>query len=73
MQTNMMMAGYHRFDAQDGERYGSFEVFHVAEPNEAFKQGGWYWWPCFPGYMPDGAAMGPFKSSGEAYRAAQEG
>lgn len=23
---------------------------------------GWYWWPCFPGCLPDGDPVGPFKS-----------
>ena len=27
---------------------------------------GWYWWPCFPGCLPDSEASGPFKSEVEA-------
>ncbi len=28
---------------------------------------GWYWWPCWPGCLPDSDPAGPFKSSAEAY------
>lgn len=34
---------------------------------------GWYWWPCFPGCMPDGDANGPFETEAEALADAQEG
>lgn len=27
---------------------------------------GWYWQACFPGCLPDGSAMGPFKTEQEA-------
>lgn len=33
---------------------------------------GWYWWPCFPGCMPDGAPEGPFASEAEALADAQD-
>jgi hypothetical protein len=33
---------------------------------------GWYWWPCFPGCLPDGDPMGPFDSEEEATRDAQD-
>lgn len=32
------------------------------EPNAE----GWFWWPCFPGCMPDGEATGPYASAEEA-------
>lgn len=35
--------------------------------------GGWFWWSCFPGCMPDSEPMGPFKTYGEARDDAQEG
>jgi hypothetical protein len=28
-------------------------AYGLAEP-------GWYWWPCFPGCLPDGDPLGPF-------------
>jgi hypothetical protein len=35
-------------------------------------EGGWFWWSCFPGCMPDGPAIGPFKTQAEALADAQE-
>ena len=37
------------------------------EPVEA----GWYWWPCFPGCLPDGEPSGPFATEAEALADAQ--
>jgi hypothetical protein len=31
---------------------------------------GWYWWPCFPGGLPDGEADGPYETALVAYQAA---
>ncbi len=28
--------------------------------------GGWYWWACFPGCLPDGDPIGPFTTRAEA-------
>ena len=33
---------------------------------------GWFWWPCFPGCLPDGEPMGPFASSRQALEDADE-
>jgi hypothetical protein len=33
---------------------------------------GWYWWPCFPGCLPDGEASGPFASEADAIADAQD-
>lgn len=33
---------------------------------------GWYWWPCFPGCLPDGEPIGPFDSQADAIASAQE-
>lgn len=33
---------------------------------------GWYWWPCFPGCLPDGEPMGPFETEAEAIANARE-
>jgi hypothetical protein len=34
--------------------------------DDTFTESGWYWWFCFPGCMPDGDAVGPFKTEKEA-------
>ena len=53
---------YHQFiDDETGESYGSFEVF---EENACSNK--WYWWPCFPGCLPDGEPIGPFDSEQQA-------
>ena len=35
-------------------------------------EGGWFYWFCFPGCLPDSEAMGPYKTAEEAKQAAQE-
>jgi hypothetical protein len=35
-------------------------------------KGGWFYWFCFPGCMPDSQAMGPYDSYQEAVKAARE-
>jgi hypothetical protein len=34
--------------------------------------GGWYYWMCFPGCLPDSEPVGPFATADEAMAAAQE-
>ena len=34
--------------------------------------GGWYWWACFPGCMPDSDPIGPFQTEAEALEDAQD-
>ena len=34
-------------------------------------KGGWFWWACFPGCLPDSEAAGPFGSAREARADAQ--
>ena len=29
-------------------------------------EGGWFWWTCLPGCLPDSCAFGPFKTKEEA-------
>ncbi len=41
----------------------------VAEQNIV---GGWFWWACFPGCLPDGPATGPFATYQEALADAQQ-
>ena len=51
---------YHQFKNEDGEEYGSFEVFWNDQEQ-------WFWWPCFPGCLPDcDEPNGPFYSEDEA-------
>lgn len=63
---------YHRFKDEDGNEYGSFEVFYVPENDlrqELESVRGWYWWPCFPGCMPDcDEPFGPFKDEQSAIK-----
>ena len=33
--------------------------------------GGWFWWTCMPGCLPDSCAIGPFKTRAEALADAQ--
>lgn len=35
-------------------------------------RGGWFWWSCFPGCLPDGPPMGPFNSYENALADAQD-
>jgi hypothetical protein len=35
-------------------------------------QGGWFYWFCFPGCLPDSTPFGPYDSYKEALKAAQE-
>lgn len=70
--------GYHQFKGNgEGEagfvQYGSFEVFHhdgdEGHGGETWLgcKPGWYWWPCFPGCLPDGEPSGPFPTAEGAY------
>lgn len=80
-QKDKAFAGFHTFTTpgdQTGEvptgGSGSFEVFYggpdefdgVYEIHEG-RTTGWYWWPCFPGCMPDGDPSGPFPTAEGAY------
>jgi hypothetical protein len=72
---------YHEFrDEETGDGYGSFEVFKIdkgdplftADEGDMVAEPGFYWWPCFPGCLPDGDASGPFASEQDAINDAQE-
>lgn len=62
------------FYDDSGEPYGSCEVLYLdgsdilADQDEgaAPLPRGWYWWPCFPGCLPDGEIGGPFPPELEA-------
>ncbi|MFA5388083.1 MAG: hypothetical protein WC322_06920 [Candidatus Paceibacterota bacterium] len=62
---------YHPFSDEDGEEYGSFEVFQASDYPESALDEGWYWWACFPGCLPDGDPQGPYDSKEEAINNAQ--
>jgi hypothetical protein len=67
---------YHQFRDENGEDYGSFEVFYGGPKTETaglLTESGWYWWACFPGCTPDGDPCGPFASEQAAIDNAQEG
>lgn len=61
---------FHKFRTDLGEPYGSFEVFHTTRTLNAdptVQEIGWFWWPCWPGCMPDAdEATGPFGTEAEA-------
>jgi hypothetical protein len=66
---------YHQFTNDTGETYGSFEVFYdIGSLTLLGKEvdAGFYWWPCFPGCMPDGDPSGPFETEDEAITDANE-
>lgn len=72
-------AGYHQFHNEDGEAYGSFEVFWMDETPELdpdFDEdpmpAGWYWQAAFPGCLPDGEPNGPFATSHRALADAED-
>ena len=72
-------AGYHQFHSgrRDHEPHGSFEVFFLDRTIAAQDEGedfspGWYWWPCFPGCLPDGDPSGPFDTEQAAIIDAQD-
>lgn len=58
--------------------YGSFEAFYLDQNDIVLDyedthgiSEGWYWWPCFPGCLPDGDPIGPFVSEERAIEDAQ--
>ena len=55
------------------------EVFYMEKEKTCDGRGkvrdwetGYYWWPCFPGCLPDGDPIGPFPTEAEAIQNAQE-
>jgi hypothetical protein len=65
------MAGYHQFHQEETqEPYGSFEVFFLDDGKA--RESGWYWASGFPGCMWDGEPAGPFASSMQAHKDADE-
>ena len=67
---------YETFIDDDGNEFGSVEIFYrtetanaadgwIDDDGETFPAG-WYWWSCFPGCLPDGDPSGPFPSEDAA-------
>jgi hypothetical protein len=55
--------------AADPHALPDVEVFYIEpgmEDGTYIEQPGWYWWHCFPGCLPDGEAVGPFRSEADA-------
>jgi hypothetical protein len=70
--------GYHAFKDDEGETFGSFETFYMDRKAAAEwstdsteNYAGFYWWPCFPGCIPDGEPSGPFETESAAIEDAQ--
>lgn len=65
---------FYEFEGEHYTGYGSLETFHSARtgPDSGHwvsgetVEPGWYWWPCFPGCLPDGDAVGPFQTERDA-------
>ena len=65
---------YYEFASDSGTGYGSLQTFQHplieftqdGETLQGQESLGWYWWPCFPGCLPDGDAVGPFQTGREA-------
>ena len=47
-------------------------VGYVSNPDGSRKQA-WFWWPCLPGCLPDGAPNGPFRTEADALADARDG
>ncbi len=66
-------SGYHKFHDENGEPYGSLEIYWQNETDGPdAHEPGWYWWPCALGCLPDGEASGPFATSRDALEDADE-
>lgn len=59
----------YRLAAMNGEVREA--MFDAMIEQHAIK-GGWFYWYCFPGCMPEGEPNGPFESADEALEAARE-
>jgi hypothetical protein len=63
--------------ADDPHALPDLEVFFADDVKDAetgeFRPAGFYWWPCFPGCLPDGEAAGPFDTEAEALADARQG
>lgn len=49
-----------------------FEADYLVGEDGEQLPAGWYWWPCFPGCLPDGEPVGPFDTEEDALADAQD-
>ena len=49
------------------------EIFEFSLEEGENSPQGFYWWPCFPGCLPDGEPIGPFETEDEAMKDARAG
>ena len=60
-------------DAEDAaESLAQDDPFAEQSETIANELAGWYWWPCFPGCLPDNNPIGPFATEQEAIDDAQD-
>lgn len=62
---------HHEFRLAGMNRRTREAMFDAMVEEEGIK-GGWFYWYCFPGCMPDSEAMGPYDSHQDALKAARE-
>ena len=53
------------------ESYGHDSIWFCPDDGFTYMPGGWYYWPCLPGCLPDGDPIGPFESEQAAIDDAQ--
>lgn len=61
--------------ASDPYSLPDIEVFHMTATEAAdmeIENGGWFWWSCSPGCLPDSDPIGPFDTADEALADARE-
>jgi len=66
---------YYQFRNAEGQAHGSFEVFYyydVLPTEERIGDSGFYWWPCFPGCLPESEPYGPFDTEQDAIKDATD-
>ena len=67
---------HYPFHSDEGEPHGSFEIFQEDKDPRQYDpmlRDNWFWWPCFPGCLPDGDKIGPFKTWKECFNDADPG
>jgi hypothetical protein len=65
---------------REGDAYSlpDIEIFYMDSDNRMQDEegapypNGYYWWPCFPGCLPDSEPIGPFKTYKQALASAQD-
>lgn len=70
-QQDREFLGFHKFRADTGAEFGSFEVYYEDGSDPLVKEG-WYWWLCHRKCIAESDATGPFPTAEGAYLAAME-